>query len=1102
MPLRMILGRAWQKRGVLLVLLVGLCLTTGFMALSPLYVRAVSEAALRYEIARSQPGDFDFVINSLNERISLDELPTLQDELGSLVTTVEQVTRSDGIFCGDAILPSQPMCFELYAYVAAGFSRLEDRFRLLEGRYPAKLDAPNANGARLEAVITASTAERGRRARRGTLGIGTLTMLGSTREGALTVEVVGLVEPVDRAHDFWRPLGIVTDGQFIDVTENFQRFDYGLIIPEDSYDEVIAPVTPFDDRYQWYVSVDTNELQQRSMDNLAVSLNTIEAVLRAKYEQLTLSGNLPAMLSQFVADVAAAEAPVALLSFCVLILLAYQLMTTTALILERDTAEWAAIASRGGSMVQFLKLQAVTVSALALLAALLGIPVALLMLGLLGRFGVTAQVLDGASVNLIPRTSILLSAAASIVIGLILIAPIWFAARRGVLSLKQSVSRPPTRPAWARYFVDLILIALGLAFLVRLYGQVGSLGDLLRDPASFLRLITLPAAQQAGIMTDPFNLAAVALLLTGFALLWLHLFGLLMRANSAVAARINGLMTPLAVWTVERDPGHYAQFVMVLIGALALGTASLALTSTHDTGAYLVARAETGADVALDITTLPTSLPDAAASTPLMIYTDSSGGSITKTTLFGIEPESFLTVHPELADMLAPLMQTGDIMLPGVLLPPETQQLSISVFAASNDFPLQTLLALDVANGRGERLTLPMVADDPTQTGSFSRYVADVPTDPLLSPWRLVGLRLLSRRLEGEASFNHSIFIDDVTAISADGASTVLENFDDGDIQAWTEPANRALLSFAGITSAQRVSGQYSLRLDYAIDQVGVLMGEPLLNVNPVPPPAVPAILSSELVRIEGLSDRTRGELEIGDIRSINLTTEISPIQLSYRLLGQLDTFPTQGYRSRFIIARADWLQPILNQFAAGGTTYHLNRLWLERDERALADADRAAFEAVPEVQGAAFAWDRYGELRREPLPNAVIGILYAGFWIALILGLLDFGFYMAMSVQRRATMFAVLRAMGWNARRIWGLLTIEQITLVIPALIVGVVLGVGLSYLLLPFLTLLGQTTLNVPIPAVASLLIVAALAFGLLLSGTAILIGRMSLNQILRQE
>jgi ABC-type antimicrobial peptide transport system permease subunit len=153
-------------------------------------------------------------------------------------------------------------------------------------------------------------------------------------------------------------------------------------------------------------------------------------------------------------------------------------------------------------------------------------------------------------------------------------------------------------------------------------------------------------------------------------------------------------------------------------------------------------------------------------------------------------------------------------------------------------------------------------------------------------------------------------------------------------------------------------------------------------------------------------------------------------------------------------------------------------------------------------VQGGVFAWDRYAELRREPLPNAVIGTLYTGFWIALALGLLDFGFYMAMSVQRRATMFAVLRAMGWNARRIWGLLTIEQLTLVLPALVVGVGLGAGLAFLLLPFLALLGQATLMIPVPAVFALLLVAALAFGVLLSGTAALIGRMSLNQVLRQE
>ncbi|MEO8395774.1 MAG: FtsX-like permease family protein, partial [Chloroflexota bacterium] len=112
------------------------------------------------------------------------------------------------------------------------------------------------------------------------------------------------------------------------------------------------------------------------------------------------------------------------------------------------------------------------------------------------------------------------------------------------------------------------------------------------------------------------------------------------------------------------------------------------------------------------------------------------------------------------------------------------------------------------------------------------------------------------------------------------------------------------------------------------------------------------------------------------------------------------------------------------------------------------------------------------------------------------------FGFYLAMTARRRATSFAVLRAMGWNSRKVWGLLTVEQATLIAPALVVGVLVGEGLSYLLLPFLSLLGGATLRFPLLEIGGLLLALIVGFAILLGVTAITLQRMSLNQVLRQE
>jgi len=126
--------------------------------------------------------------------------------------------------------------------------------------------------------------------------------------------------------------------------------------------------------------------------------------------------------------------------------------------------------------------------------------------------------------------------------------------------------------------------------------------------------------------------------------------------------------------------------------------------------------------------------------------------------------------------------------------------------------------------------------------------------------------------------------------------------------------------------------------------------------------------------------------------------------------------------------------------------------------------------------------------------------MLFAGFWVSLLLNVLDFGFYLAVTARRRALSFAVLRAMGWPARSIWGVLAVEQAALAAPALLVGVGLGAALAYLLLPFLALIGGQALRFPAAGVLGLLAALAVAFAGLLGAAAIFLGRQSVNQVLR--
>ena len=205
-----------------------------------------------------------------------------------------------------------------------------------------------------------------------------------------------------------------------------------------------------------------------------------------------------------------------------------------------------------------------------------------------------------------------------------------------------------------------------------------------------------------------------------------------------------------------------------------------------------------------------------------------------------------------------------------------------------------------------------------------------------------------------------------------------------------------------------------------------------------------------------------------------------------------------------YLVGRLTALRDALNRARSSESTrfdfFDTNEAWLRLAAREPAPTTQAALSGIAGVSGVVYAWDRFEEIQREPLANSVTGMLFAGFWVALGLSLLDFAFYLMITARRRAVSFAVLQAMGWESRRVWGLLTVEQAALVIPALLIGVLIGSALAYLILPFLALIGGELLRIPAGDVLLLLIVLITSFIMLLGATALALRRLHVNQVLR--
>ncbi|MBN1966832.1 MAG: FtsX-like permease family protein [Anaerolineae bacterium] len=1133
MPLGMILRRIWRERRLLSVLLLAICLVTGFFALGPLYVRAVSEAGVRYIVENTAPERLNITLSNTTP-IGAEAWDVLNAEAGGIVTDIARIARNAGKVCGFRYTLGQatnpftgrtPNC-----YVVTSFSNLQDIFRLESGRWPNRLQPPedlaalafDMNGDELsanqlgvynrgevEAVISAAAAAESN------LEVGNRVVVGVDSTRTAIVHIVGIVEPAIPLDDpFWEGQRVVVSGENVPISLFEERYDFGLIVPDGAYEDWIMPNVD-SSTFIWQLTTDPDIVHADTVDRLEQQFNRMQAGLQGLYPGILMISGLPNLIGSFRAGLGSTEGPIILLSGAVLVLMLYHLVTTVGLVLEQQASEWSTLSSRGGNVRQLITMQFLTVGALGVVGFVVGPFIAQGILLLLERVGPLTVVLGGASLGMgaIPPLTFGLSAFAALAAVIVLTLPAWPAARQSLLRLKQLVSRPPVRPGWARYALDFVLLLVGVALMLRLYFMIGgdvgeSLEALIADPASLIRIIAA-GAQDVGGLSDPFNLLGPALVLTGAALLWLRFFPLLMRLFSAIFGRRSGLTVPLALWSVERDPGHYAQLVLLLIGTLSLGTASLALSATRDIGAWTVARDETGATVRIETNPREAdpnedwlALPDVENGAALMVASTTRAGGGSDTVL-GIDPESFGAAFPEWEPVIAPLVGTTAPQMAGVVLPDDTTSVTVQVYAMPSDEPTSTELIAYFTDALGVPLGVPMTTTDPTDAGRFVTYTAALPEDLGQAPWRLTAMRIVSTRGELQ-DFTHTVYFDDWMAVNATGDETLLAGFEADDLDGWgissTEFHLPTDLEVMG-SGDQAMAGETSLRIDYRIRQGRGGLQQPLLTVAEAAPALVPVVLSEAFADYYGRRNNYRQPLEVGDEGVLDIDLPLGTVQVRYRVVGLANDFPALESRDRFLIAATRALRPMLNTSATIHDFYDWNQAWLDTATREVSPEFRAAVRDVPGVEAVAYAWEHFNEIQREPLPNAITGMLFAGFWVSLGLSVLDFAFYLAVTARRRAISFAVLQAMGWEARSLWGLLAVEQAALVVPALIVGVVLGVALAYLLLPFLVLIGSEVLRLPLLDTVALVSVLVVAFLLLLGATAILLRRMSINEVLRR-
>ncbi|MGD8794423.1 MAG: hypothetical protein PVF47_17870, partial [Anaerolineae bacterium] len=570
-----IVRRARQHWPILLTLGLGVVLATAVLASGPLLVDSVVEMGLYLTLQSAGVTESNLRIASTGEGGQVQPDPTDYQALDGKVETLLQATLGDHLGRVVRSAESPWLLPWLDGQVATDqrlnlrfYEGIQDHVEYVAGRWPGEAAGPSDV---IRAVISDSMA------RAFVLRVGdrlplSLERTGHNTEPDLWIEVAGIVNPQDPLDPYWfgeySPLMMRSTGRW--------SAQYHVMLPEDSFFSAASSLFPGARvdlawhallRHDTFSVADIEPFQSRLLE-LAAGLDALPAgVTRGR--QLSASTGVGDILATFQRQLESIRIPLYIFVAEVMLLVLYYVTMVAALSMRQVEREFAILRSRGTSGWQITRIQLVEALTILGLAFLIGPWLGAGLVNGLSWIGPLADV-GQADRHLSLSQGAWLAAgvgALACLAGLLL--PLGPALRRSIVTHQQMAGRSRQPPWWQRLYLDVFILAGGLALLwrLRLYGQMTSGGP-------------------GGARLDWLLLLSPVAFLLGAATILLRVFPLILQAMAALVARGQGLAGALALWQASRNPTHVTRLVLLLTLAIALGNLSTGLNITLDQSEY------------------------------------------------------------------------------------------------------------------------------------------------------------------------------------------------------------------------------------------------------------------------------------------------------------------------------------------------------------------------------------------------------------------------------------------------------------------------------------------------------------------------------------
>jgi hypothetical protein len=927
------------------------------------------------------------------------------------------------------------------------------------------------------------------------------------------VRIVGLISPIDVAVPYWfEPSPLRTDpGAGFELEANLLTTRASLEMLAPAY----LPQPPV--QIGWRIAPDHRQLPFSRIDETLHTLSVFgdelnRSILTGDSSQANFvySTNLPSLLTDYAQEIVYLNVPFGLLLLQLAALVLFFLVLIAALVRRGERREIALLQSRGATDTQIIVARSIETIVICLIVSLIAPFIAQKSLEwFIPVFTGIEQIPLELSLQVFAY-----SGGAALLAFLMLMLTLFPVLRLPLISAGGSGSRSESQTWWQRYYLDVVLLIVGMAALFQLTRSQSAIAT----------------SATGRVQADPLLLLAPTLLFVAFSSVLLRFFPHLMNLIAGYFSRRRSIEGALASWQLSREPLHYGRIAFLLALAIGLGWFAISYQSTllgnqSDQAAYLV-----GGDVRLvyDEPDSPetiasmeriANLPDVASSsqvTRINVPSIATGGgrrSRQAGDILVIDTNSINEVvfwRNDLGSLEMPPVPFDINAETGLPIPEGAARLGFWAYLEGTQFisfgeyteelrPFPLPLTNEITFGMrfsdsdGELVFIRPVAHTEDifvyieELGEeFNPYQAeDTDNDGLpdtvpsyswpnegwlyfeldLSEFPASRFLAFDIYLQPDTVLNFMrLTIADIQFIAADGSTSASE-FAQGN---WD--------IVRGFNAA--APGEYAINPD--IPEVygaeGIVMewlGDSFTNNNNGSSFSL-LLEYPESASITIAGGDTGQALEEDDIVGIPALVSRSFIELNEFTEGQRFSLFVNNVAPWFELSRSIEYYPtlyqerpylvvdraLLNYTLIRGVNSRINpnELWLRLgngvDEAAFIASVQNSADAplIKEIFGLEATLDAY---ETDVLSLGVIGLLYISFTVGLVLSIVSLLNYISLTVQARIGEFAVLRAMGLTtSRMVWSIM-IEQFLVLFAAVILGALIGQFLTSQVLPPLAL-----------------------------------------------